>query len=175
MVPPGAWTDLEPAPRSVEVVAAWPEPVVARRVRGPLLRLPAFGRLDVKAPAASDDALVTAVVDDRPGIEMPLAVRLPPPPLTGVTVPRHALYFADRPGVSVLGPAGDTWTPAGDGGGRLGLELVPNSLFLRNAAFAWVRGYLYRPNPGAMAGAAGAAALTLVLVRRSRPAAVQRR
>jgi hypothetical protein len=175
VVPPGPWTDLEPAPRSVEVVAAWPEPVVARRVRGPLLRLPAFARLDVKAPAASDDALVTAVVDDRPGIEMPLAVRLPPPRLARLTVPRHALYFADRAGVSVLGPEGDTWIPAGDGGGRLGLELVPRSLFLRNAAFAWVRGYLYRPNPGAMAAAAGAAALTLLLVRRSRPAAVPRR
>ena len=39
-VPPGAWTELEPAPRGVVVVAAWPEPVVARRVRGPLLVRP---------------------------------------------------------------------------------------------------------------------------------------
>ena len=170
-VPPGAWTELEPAPRGVVVVAAWPEPMAPRKVHGPL-RPPAFGRLDLNVPVASDDAVVTAVVDGRPGIEMPLALRLPPPRLARVTVPRHALHFVDRPGASSLGPEGETWEPAGDAGGRLALELVPRSFVLRNAAFAWGRGYLYRPNPGAVAASAGLAAFTLVLVRRHRPTAV---
>ena len=57
-------------------------------------------------------------------------------------------------------------------GGRLDIELVPRSLFLRNAAFAWARGYLFRPNAGTVIVVAGLAALALVLIHRRRPAPV---
>ena len=60
-------------------------------------------------------------------------------------------------------------SPSARDAGPLRLELVPRSLLLRNPAFAWVRGYLYRPNAGTVVAATGLAALTLVLVRRSRP------
>jgi hypothetical protein len=86
-----------------------------------------------------------------------------------VAVPRHALYFASRPGVVAPDPQGETWQPSEPETGPLGVELVPRTLLLRNAAFAWLRGYLYRPNPGTVAMAIGLAALTLVLTRRSRP------
>jgi hypothetical protein len=74
--------------------------------------------------------------------------------------------------VSALAAEGETWERVGDGTERLRLELVPRTFVLRNAAYARVRGYLYRPNPGAVVAAAGLAALTLVLVRRARPAPV---
>jgi hypothetical protein len=170
-IPSGAWIDLDPAPRSVAVLAAWPEPARIRPIRGPL-RLLAFGRLEAAPPAGTDDVLVTAVIDGRPGIEMPLAVRLPSPRLARITLPRHALHFADPAGVSALAAEGETWERVGDGTERLRLELVPRTFVLRNAAYARVRGYLYRPNPGAVVAAAGLAALTLVLVRRARPAPV---
>ena len=174
-VPPGAWVDLEPAPRGVTVIAAWPLPVALRPVRAPLRTLE-FGRLDLEATARDDDALITAVLDGRPGIELPLAVPLPAPRLTRVVVPRHALFFASRPGTVTSGGEGEVWEPVGESVGVVGIELVPRTLLLRNAVFAWARGYLYRPNPGAAAVAAGLAALTLVLVRRrSRPAGVEGR
>jgi hypothetical protein len=172
-VPPGAWTEVEPAPRSAALIAAWTEPAVARPVRA-LLRPVAFVRLEIHAPAKSDDALIVAVLDGRPGLELPLAVPLPPPRLARVTLPRHALYFASRPGTASPDPDGESWEPAGDGSGRLGLELVPRTVLLRNAAFAWIRGYLYRPNAGTVAVAIGLAALTLLLVRRPRPASRER-
>jgi hypothetical protein len=173
-VPPGAWVDLEPAPRGVTVVATWPLPVTTRPVHVTLRTL-AFGRLEVDAPARNDDAMLMVVLDGRPGIEMPLAVRLPAPRLARVVLPRHALFFASRPGTVTPSEEGEVWEPTGETVGAVELELVPGTLLLRNAAFAWVRGYLYRPNPGAVAVATGLAALTLVLVRRSRPAAVEGR
>jgi hypothetical protein len=100
---------------------------------------------------------------------MPVAVPLPAPRLGRVLVPRHALYFTSRPGTVTPGADGEIWEPAGESSEPLGFELVPRTRLLRNAAFVWVRGYLYRPNPGAVVVAAGLAALTLVLVRRSRP------
>jgi hypothetical protein len=167
-VPPGVWMDLEPAPRGAAVIAAWTEPATTRVVRA-MLRPIAFGRLEVDAPTMSDDALIVAVLDRRPGLEIPLAVRLPPPRLARVALPRHALYFASWPGtVSPDSDGEDNWDSAGDGSGRLGIELVPRTILLRNAAFARVSGYLYRPNPGVVAVAIGLAALTLVLVRRPR-------
>jgi hypothetical protein len=83
-------------------------------------------------------------------------------------VPRYALYFASPPGTIARDSDADTWEPGGDGGEPLGLDLVPRSLLLRNAAFAVVRDYLFRPNVGAIVATAGLAALTLVLVRRPR-------
>jgi hypothetical protein len=170
-VPPGPWLELEPAPRGVAVVQAWAEPASLRPVRAPLRPL-AFGRLDVAPPGAADDVVITVVLDGRPGIEIPLAVRLPPPGLARVAVPRYALYFASGPGTVTLDAEGDRWEPAGDGDGRLRLDLVPRTLLLRNGAFARVRGYLYRPNAGTVVAAAGLAALALVLVRRPRPSGV---
>jgi hypothetical protein len=167
-VPAGGWMELEPAPRGIAIVAAWSLPVTTRPVRGALRSL-ALERLQLDPPAREDDATVTAVLDGRPGIEIPLTVRLPPPRLSGVAVPRHALYFASRPGVVAPDPQGETWQPSEPETGPLGVELVPRTLLLRNAAFAWLRGYLYRPNPGTVAMAIGLAALTLVLTRRSRP------
>ena len=166
-VPPGAWIDLEPAPRGVAIVRAWIEQAAARPVYATFRPL-AFERLDVGTAATGDDVLITVALDGRGGIEIPLAVQLPPPRLTRVVVPRHALYFAGRPGTVAVGPDGDSWEAAGEGTGPLRLELVPRTLLLRNAAFAWVRAYLYRPNPGTVVVAMGLAALTLVLVRRSR-------
>ena len=171
-VPPGAWLELEPAPRGVTVVQAWAEPAAAGPMRA-VLRPVAFERLELASRGAADDVMVTVVLDGRPGTEIPLAVRLPPPRLARVTVPRYALYFASRPGTVTLDPEGDGWEPAGEGGGPLRLDLVPRTLFLRNAAFARVRGYLYRPNPGTVVAAAGLAALVLVLVRRPRPRSVE--
>jgi len=170
-VPPGAWMDLEPAPRGVVIVAAWSRPVNMAPVHAALRTL-AFARLEIDAPAGIDDTLITAVLDGRPGIEMPLAVQLPAPRLTRVVVPRHALYFASRPGAVTSDPEGEIWEPTGEDAGPLRLDLVPRVLLLRNAAFAWARGYLYRPNPGTVAVAIGLAALTLVLVRRPRPTGV---
>ena len=82
--------------------------------RGPSRRSAAADSLDAPvthvrsgstlAPStAAEDALVATVLDGHPGIEMPLAVRLPPPSLARVTVPRHALYFASGPGAGDVG------------------------------------------------------------------------
>jgi hypothetical protein len=173
-VPPGAWIDLEPAPRGVGIVAAWSRPVTPRPVHGTLRTL-AFERLEVSAPVRPDDAVVMAVLDGRPGIELPLAARLPPPRLTRLAVPRHALHFVSRPGGVTSGSEGDVWEPAEGDAGTLEVQLVPRGLLLRNAAFAWARGYLYRPNLGALLAATGLAALTLVLVRRPRSVDVEKR
>jgi hypothetical protein len=134
-----------------------------------MLRTLVFERLVIDVPARGDDAVVTAVLDGYPGIEMPVAVPLPAARLARVLVPRHALYFTSRPGTVTSDADGDVWEPAGEDSEPLGLELVPRTRLLRNAVFAWARGYLYRPNPGAVVVATGLAALTLVLVRRSRP------
>jgi len=166
-VPPGAWLELEPAPRGVAVAQAWAEPASLRPVRA-TLRPVAFERLDVAPSGAADDVMITIVLDGRPGIEIPLAVRLPPPRLARVGVPRYALYFASRPGTVTLDADGDRWDPAGDGDGPLRLDLVPRTFFLRNGAFARVREYLYRPNAGTVVAAAGLAAFALVLIRRPR-------
>jgi hypothetical protein len=168
-VPPGAWLELDPAPRGVAVTARWTDaaslqPIAAR------LRLLSFGRLEIVLSARVDDAILVGVLDGLPGVEWPLAVRLPPPRLARVTVPRHALHFASHPGVVTLQQDGDRWEPAGEGPERLAVELVPRSFLLRNGAFARVREYLYRPNVLAVAVALGVAALTLILVRRPRAA-----
>jgi hypothetical protein len=136
------------------------------------LRPIAFERLDVAPPGAADDVMIAVVLDGRPGIEIPLSVRLPPPRLARVAVPRYALYFASRPGTVALDPDGDRWEPAGDADGPLRVDLVPSTLLLRNGAFAGARVYLYRPNAGTVVAVAGLAALTLVLVRRPRPSGV---
>ncbi len=154
------------------VVAAWPEPMAPRKVRGPL-RPPAFGRLDVNVPVASDDAAGHRRRRRPPGhrdAARSYGCRLLASRVSRCRATRS--ISSTGPERAPLGPEGETWEPAGDGGGRLALELVPRSFVLRNAAFAWGRGYLYRPNPGAVAAAAGLAALTLVLVRRHRPTAV---
>lgn len=174
-VPPGPWLELEPAPRGVGVVAAWSEPAAPRPVHE-RWRWLTFEGLSVEAPRQADDTVLTVVLDGRPGLEMPLVVPLPTPRLTQVAVPRHALYFANRPGAVLSDPERDRWELAGvDTGSSIGIELVPERLLLRNAAFAWVSGYLYRPNLTTIAVAAGLAALTLVLVRRPRPKSVEAR
>jgi hypothetical protein len=170
-VPPGAWLELEPAPRAVAVGRAWAEPASLRPVRA-TLRPVAFERLDVAPSGAADDVMITVVLDGRPGIEIPLAVRLPPPRLARVAMPRYALYFASRPGTVTLDADGDTWEPGREGDGPLHVDLVPRTLLLRNGAFARMREYLYRPNPGTVIAAAGLAALALVLIRRPRPSGV---
>jgi hypothetical protein len=166
-VPPGAWLELEPAPRGITVVQTRTEPASPHPVRAPL-RPVAFRRLEAAVPGTDDDAVIVVAVDGRPGIELPLAVRLPRPRLAQVAVPRYALYFASPPGTIARDSDADTWEPGGDGGGPLGLDLVPRTLLLRNAAFAGARDYLFRPNVGAIVATAGLAALTLVLVRRPR-------
>jgi hypothetical protein len=167
-VPPGASIDLEPAPRGVAIVRAWAEPAAPRPVHATFRPL-AFEQLEVGAASPGDDVLITVALDGRAGIEIPLAVQLRPPRLARVVVPRYALYFASQPGTVTPDPEGESWEPAGEGSGPLRIELVPRALLLRNPAFAWVRGYLYRPNPGTVVVATGLAALALVLVRRSRP------
>ena len=167
-VPAGPWVELEPAPRGVIVVQAWAEPASLRPVRA-TLRPVAFERLDVMPSGAAEDVIITVVLDGRPGIEIPLAVRLPPPRLARVAVPRYALYFASRPGTVTRDADGDRWEPGGNAEGPLQVDLVPTTLLLRNGAFARVREYLYRPNAGTVVAAAGLAALALVLTRRPRP------
>jgi hypothetical protein len=171
-VPSGAWLELEPAPRGATVTAKWIEPVTVEPIRA-TLRPIAFGRFGVVAPARGDDTILMAVLDGLPGLEWPLAVRLPPPRLARVTVPRHALFFASRPGAVTLEPDGERWDAGAEGGERLGIELVPRSFLLRNWAFARVRDYLYRPNVLTVAVALDLAALTLVLVRRPRSATTE--
>jgi hypothetical protein len=171
-VPPGGWLELEPAPRGVTVILTWAESLVARPVSAPLRAL-TFEEIGVGGVPKGDDVQITAVLDGRGAIEIPLFVRLPPPRLTRAVVPRHALYFASRPGTATPGPEGETWAPIDEGRGPLRLELVPRSLLLRNPLFAWVGGYLYRPNPGTVAVVIGLAALALVLIRRPRPIGVE--
>jgi hypothetical protein len=173
-VPAGAWLDLEPAPRGVTIVATWALPVTPRPVHAALRTL-AFERLEMSALTRTDDAVFMAVLDGRPGVEMPLALRLLPPRLTRLAVPGHALHFVSRPGAVTSNSEGDVWEPGEGDSGPLEVQLVPKWLLLRNAAFAWARGYLYRPNLGALLAATGLAALTLVLVRRSRSVDVEKR
>jgi hypothetical protein len=170
-VPAGVWLELEPAPRGVTVVQAWAQPSPLRPVRAPL-RPVAFGRLDVTSSGVSEDAVITVVLDGRPGIEIPVAVRLPRPSVARVSVARYALYFASQPGTVTTGAEGDIWEPGGGGEGLLRVDLVPRTVFLRNGGFARAREYLYRPNAAAIVAAAGLAALALVLVRRPRPSGV---
>src|SRR5262249_28579654 len=117
----------------------------------------------------------TAIFDGQPGIEVPLWVRLPAPRLTRIVVPRHALYFASRPGAVTAGTEGDAWERADQGSTPGSMELRPRSWFLRNAAFARLGGYLYRPNRGIVVVATGLAALALVLIRRPRPTGAEGR
>jgi hypothetical protein len=168
-MPPGAWVELDPAPRGAAVTARWTvaapvQPIAAK------LRLLSFERIEILMPALADDAILVAVLDGLPGLEWPLALRLPSPRLARVTVPHHALHFASHPGTVTRQQDGDRWEPTGEGPERLAIELVPRTFLLRNDAFARVRGYLYRPNVPAIAVALGLAALTLVLARRPRSA-----
>lgn len=165
--PPGEWLELGPSAPSVSIVAAWTEPAPARPVRSTLRSL-TFQRLTLAPSTAAEDALVATVLDGHPGIEMPLAVRLPAPTLARVTVPRHSLYFASGSGLATSGPDGDAWIPAEGSTGRLGIDLVPRTLLLRNQGVAGVRPYLFRPNPLTLTVVVGLAALTLVLLRRPR-------
>jgi hypothetical protein len=169
-VPPGTWLEIEPASRGVTVGLAWAQPAAPRPVRAPFRQL-VFQRLALESPLRADDAMVMAVLDGRSGIELPLFVTLPAARVGRAVTPRHALYFASGAGAAATDRDGDGWEPAGDPSGRIDLELVPRSLFLRNAAFAWARGYLFRTNPGTVVAAVGLAALALVLVQRRRPPA----
>ena len=172
--PAGAWLELEPAPRGVTVAVTWSEPLAARPIR-PALRTLTFNEITLGASARTDDVLVPAVLDGRPGIEIPLIVRLPPPRLTRVTLPPHALYFASRPGRATIRTDGETWDSTDDGAPSVRVELVPRSVFLRNPLFGSAADYLYRPNPGTVVSAIALAALTLVLIRRPHPADVATR
>jgi hypothetical protein len=168
-VPPSAWVELDPAPRGAVVTARWTDAAPVRPISA-TLRLLSFGRFEIVAPARADDVILVAVLDGLPALEWPLAVRIAPPRLSRVTVPRHALHFASHTGTVTQQQDGDRWEAAGEGPERLAIEVVPRSVLLRNGAFARVRGYLYRPNALAVAVALGLAGLTLVLVRRPRPA-----
>ena len=171
-VPPGAWLELEPAPRGVTVVQAWAEPAAAGPVRA-VLRPVAFERLEVASRGAADDVMVTVVLDGRPGIEIPLAVRLPPPRLARVTVPRYALYFASRPGTVTLDPEGESWEAsrgrwraASPGSGAE--DPIPAQRGLRSGA------WLSLPaESGNRRGCGRAGGARLVLVRRPRPRSVE--
>jgi hypothetical protein len=165
--PPGEWLELGPSARSVSIVAAWADPAPARPIRSTLRSL-TLQRLTLAPSAAGEDALVAIVLAGHPGIDMPLAVGLPPPTLARVTVPRHALYFASGPGRPTSGPEDDAWIPAEGGAGPLEIDLVPRTFLLRNQAVAGLRPYLFRPNPLTLAVVVGLAALTLVLARRPR-------
>jgi hypothetical protein len=165
-VPSGDWLELGRPARTVSLVAAWVEPATLRPIHS-MLRPLAFERLDVVSARVPDDALVATVLDGHLGIEIPLAVALPPPSLARVTVPRHALYFAGGPGTSASGPAGDTWAAA-DGPGSVAVDLVPRTLLLRNQALVWLRAYVYRPNGMTLTVIVGLAALTLLLAGRRR-------
>lgn len=173
-VPAGGWLELEPAPRGVSIVLTWAEPLVTRPVRTALRAL-TFEEVGVEAPGKGDDVLITVVIEGYPGIEIPLFVALRPPRLMRAAVPRHALYFTSRPGRTTSGPDGEIWEPVDEGAAPLRLELLPRTVFLRNPAFAWVSGYLYRPNLATVVAAIGLAALILVLIRRPRPADVANR
>ena len=169
-VPTGGSLELEPAPRGVTVVMTWTQPLAPRPVRA-MLRALTFQEAEVGASAKADDVLVTAVLDGYPGLEIPLFVQLPEPRLTRVVVPNHALYFASHPGRFTLGPDGESWEAADGGTAALRIEVLPRTVLFRNPAFAWACGYLYRPNPATVVVVLGLAALTLLLIRRSQPAA----
>ena len=168
-IPPGEWLALGPASRSASIVATWTGAAPVRPIRS-TLRPPAFERLEVAPHTTGDDALLAIVLDGHPGIEMPLTVRLSPPSIARVTVPRHALYFGSGAGTAASEPDADAWLPTGGGTGRIEIDLVPRTLLLRNQAFARVRAYLYRPNPVTLTVIVGLAALTRVLVGRRRVA-----
>lgn len=169
-LPAGGWAELAPPARGAVLAATWTERAAVRPVRS-ALRPIAFGRLEIRVPTTRDDVLVAAVLDGHPGVELPLVVPLGAPALLRVALPRHALFFASRPGTVASGPDGDIWeTPAVDDA-PVALDLVPSTVLLRNPAFRRVDGYLYRPNPATVLVTIGLAALVLVLVRRPRPVA----
>jgi hypothetical protein len=169
-MPSGDWLELGSAARHASIVAAWTEPAVVRAIRS-TFRPVAFERLEIRTSRQGDDAVVATVVDGHPGIEMPLAVPLPPPVLERVTLPRHALYFGGGPGVASSGPGDDAWIPVAGGVAPIELDLVPRALLLRTRALARLRPYVYRPNPMALTVLIGLGALTLVLMGRRRSAA----
>ena len=92
-----------------------------------------------------------------------------------MTAPSHSLYYASGPGKTTPGPEGESWESTCEAAAPLRLELAPRSVFLRNRIFAWASDYLYRPNLGTVVVAVGLAALTLVLIRRPRPAGPENR
>lgn len=161
-VPPGDWMELGPAARGASIVAAWVEAAPVKPIRSTLRPL-VFERLQIALAPRGDEAVAIGVLDAHPGIEIPLVVPLAPPSVARVTLPRHGLYFASGAGTVASGPDGDVWTSAGGQTGTMGIDLVPRTLLLRNALFARVREYLYRPNPVTLTVATGLAALTLVL------------
>ena len=167
--PAGGSLELEPAPRGVTVVMTWTQRLVPRPVHAALRTL-TLQEVEVGVPAKGDDVLVTAALDGYPSLEIPLFVKLPAPRLARVVVPSHALYFASQPGRFTLAPDGESWEATEGATAPLKIELVPRSAVLRNAVFTWAAGYLYRPNPATVAAVVGLAALTLVLIRRARPA-----
>ena len=109
--------------------------------------------------------------------EAVLAVDLPPPRLTEVSVPPRSLFWVGAPGVVTRTGGADVWRPVPTEPSRgdlpqpgaafpLPVEVVARSRLLRSRAFASLAPYLYRPNLASTLALGGLAALTLVLAGR---------
>jgi hypothetical protein len=106
----------------------------------------------------------------REEIEIVLWLALPVPWPAEVRLPRHTLHHASVPGQVTARQEGDVWAAdPPEPVGPIRLELVPPAPFLRTAAFASVRAYLYTPNLLAVCGLLGLSSVTsLLLPTRSR-------
>src|SRR5262249_47674655 len=143
----------------------WPARPVAVRAA---LRPVAFRALDLgEAGDRAVALLATVALDDRPGLDVVLALPVAPPRLERVAPPAACHSASGRGGV-VTEAGGDVWRPAdpAPAPGGLRIELAPASVLVRNAAIARLRPYLYTPNAAAALGCAALAALTVALLPR---------
>jgi hypothetical protein len=137
----------------------------------PALRPIPFHRLDVDGAGDRPVTLLATVTLDEPaGPGVALALPAPPARLEAVALPRGALHYASRPGSVAIEDGWEPWRPADRAAapGGLRIELVPASVFVRNAAAARLRPYLYTPNLAAALAGVALAALAVALLPRRR-------
>jgi hypothetical protein len=166
VTPDGATLDAPVGWLEFQERVAWPVRPVAIR---PALRPLAFDRVTLDVAAVP--VLIAWVRGPGLAGDVPLAIEVPRGPLERVSAPRHAIYYAERPGTVTTGAETDDWTPAdpaGAGPDTIALELAPRTALLRTAVMAEVRPYLYQANLPAGLALAGLAALTWLAAGRPR-------
>jgi hypothetical protein len=162
---------LDPGVARLVLVTRRVEPLLLAATQAPLRRI-AFSHLLLPTGPGSGGRsptghlLVGVRPAGTPGAEALLAVALPAPGVAEVVSPSRSLFWVGAAGLVTSSEGRDVWRPASIGRVPLPLpvELAPRGWLFRNRAFAVLAPYLYRPNPAALLGLVGLAALTVALI-----------